>query len=204
MLDKSIPYSNIIMICSASSVAEAKVMELPQGYTYQMYKSGDGAKWAEIEYSVGEFPTLEAAQEYFDKNYLPYEDRMMKRSCYIADETGEYVATASALWYDDESGTHPTLGWVAVKPGHQGRKLGRAIVAKALSVHAELDAGENIVLHTQTWSHKAVRMYYSFGFRMSQNFEFFRFKNDFEKSLEILKLRMREDEVKALEENSVE
>ena len=85
MLDKSIPYGNIIMICRGESVKAAQPMELPEGYTYKMYQPGDKMKWAEIEYSVGEFPSVEAAVEYFDKSYLPYEDRMVERSCYIAD-----------------------------------------------------------------------------------------------------------------------
>ncbi len=204
MLDKSIPYSNIIMVCPWERVKNAAALTLPNGFTYKTYESGDNSKWAKIEHSVGEFPSIDDAVNYFNEHYMPYEDKMKQRNCYIANEKGEYIATASALWYTDDCGTHPTLGWVAVDPSYQGKGLGKAIVAKALSVHAELDVGCDVVLHTQTWSHKAVRMYYGFGFRLSRSIRFSRFENDYEKSIEILRQRIPTEFVDELASTSVE
>ena len=57
------------------------------------------------------------------------------------------------------------MHWVAVQPDQQGKGLGKAAVLKTLEIMKALDPGKPILLHTQTWSHKAIRIYLRAGFR---------------------------------------
>ena len=58
------------------------------------------------------------------------------------------------------------MHWVAVKPDYQGLGLGKAVTEKALKIFSEKDSGRSVMLHTQTWSHKAVKLYGKLGFVM--------------------------------------
>ncbi|NLD86775.1 MAG: GNAT family N-acetyltransferase [Clostridiales bacterium] len=204
MLDKTIPYSNILMVCPYEKVKDMEPYTLPEGFQYVMADITDTDNWSEIEFSVDEFDTLSDAKEYFKKYYLADEDRLRQRCCFIMTDEGEYVATASAIMLPDMTGTYATLDWVAVKPEYQGRGLGKAIVSKALSLYKNLAPGKDVLLHTQTWSHRAVKIYRSFGFCMTRTFKSEQHKNDYEKSLELLRLRLPGEIVDALEAESVE
>ncbi|OYO96126.1 hypothetical protein CG709_12130 [Lachnotalea glycerini] len=56
--------------------------------------------------------------------------------------------------------------YVAVRPKYQGMGLGKAVFMKVLSAFTKVEPDEDIYLHTQTWSHKAIRMYLKMGFRL--------------------------------------
>ncbi len=187
MLDKSIPYKNIIMRGPMERVSGGEAPILADGYSYRAYEPGDMRKWAEIEFSVGEFPSVEKAVGYFTENYLPFENQMKKRCWFILDAHEEYVATATA-WYFDQRFLHwPALNWVAVKPRHQDRGLGKGIVKKALSLFPRCEKGPDVWLHTQTWSHKAIGIYLHFGFYGVKHERMAHYKNDFPEAVIVLK-----------------
>ena len=74
MLDKTLPYYNIIMKrVSGSPIPEPN---LPQGYNFCLYSEGDEKEWAEIMVSVGEFDSFTEAMDYFAEHYLPYIDEL--------------------------------------------------------------------------------------------------------------------------------
>ena len=58
------------------------------------------------------------------------------------------------------------LQWIACDPDCQGRGLGRAVIAKALSLYRNMNFDSDIYLHTQSWSHKAVYLYLQLGFEL--------------------------------------
>jgi hypothetical protein len=66
MLDKSIPYYNIIMKRNPGTPVPEPL--LPEGYMFVPYCEGDEKSWAEIETSVGEFDSIPEALEYFNQN----------------------------------------------------------------------------------------------------------------------------------------
>ena len=187
MLDKSIPYWNMIMKANKETIGRMQAPELPEGFSYRMYAPGDMDHWAEIETSVGEFPTLEEGQAYFTKKYLPFEEELMERLCFIVDDKGTYCATAMTWYFDGENGAHwAALNWVATKPGYQGKGLGRAVVEKALSQFPRLEPGLDVYLHTQSWSHPAVGLYLRMGFRVQKTARFAHYPNDYEQAVEAL------------------
>jgi len=193
MLDKSLPYHNIIMKCDKNIIENFNEIELPIGYRYKKYSSGDIEKWAEIEVSVGEFSNKEKAIEYFTKTYLPFEDQLRDRCYFILDKDNNYVATATAWYYNNGVERKAAVNWVAVVPEAQGLGLGKAIVQKILSLFKTYEPNSDVYLHTQTWSHVAIKAYLNMGFYVLKNELLSNYKNDYKESLNILEQVMTEE-----------
>ena len=89
------------------------------------------------------------------------------------------MATATA-WADEAPavGRQAILHWVSVVPGQQGLGLGKAVVQRALQIFSELEPGADIYLHTQTWSHRAVKLYEKFGFYITKEPNLFKYANN--------------------------
>lgn len=139
---------------------------LPEGFKFSYYKEGFEEFWSDTEYQVGEFESYEAAFEYFRKDMLPFKEELEKRMVFILDKENIPVANA-CCWYKDIKGIHQAhVHYVAVNPQYQNRGLGKAIFIKMLSLFDTYEKNQDIYLHTQTWSHKAVRMYLKCGFEM--------------------------------------
>ena len=92
---------------------------------------------------------------------------------------------------------HRCVSYNSVEPAHQGRGLGRAIATAAVRRAVRLAPGEAILLHTQTWSHRALRLYRSLGFRFCRTQTIVmrskegtgmkRYPNEFEEAMEVLR-----------------
>lgn len=164
MLDKSIPYKNVIMEITPDKIAALPEVILPAGYRFSFFKEGDEKNWAAIETSVDEFSSEEEALFYFCRDYLPHTELLKERCLFILDPNGSPVATATAWFSVSTLGYQPSLHWVAACPQRQGLGLGRAVVTEALKIFRQSDPGLPVRLHTQTWSHRAIRLYHSLGF----------------------------------------
>lgn len=193
MLDKSLPYKSIIMRMEAA-VAERLAPPAPAaGYRIRPFVPGDERHWARIETSVGEFSEEAAARAYFERVYLP---EAALQCLFVVTEQDEPVATATTWTEEEASLRQLQLQWVAVEPAHQGRGLGRAIATAAVRRAVRLAPGEAILLHTQTWSHRALRLYRSLGFRFCRTQTIVmrskegtgmkRYPNEFEEAMEVL------------------
>lgn len=196
MLDKSIPFKHIYMKIAAQDLLQVQVPALPQGYCFRFYQPGDEKHWAKLELAVAEFETDQAALERYQAEFLPGGERLeklrvqyhlpaidlTKRQVFIEDAKGQVVATATA-WFADKQGVfQPILHWVSVDPTRQGLGLGQAVVAKVLSLFPELNPGQDVMLHTQTWSYPAVVLYHKLGFYLCKN-EGLRLDNDYHHGL---------------------
>lgn len=167
MLDKTLPYYDIIMKADYATATVHKIIDLPDGYSYKLYEDGDEHKWAQLEKSVNEFNTTTDALAYFNKAFTPYKDELYKRMCFILNAKGQYVATSTAWYKEDEENHYPLLHWVSVSPDAQGLGLGKAIVVYALHQFLNVENVNDIYLHTQTWSAPAVGLYGKLGFYVS-------------------------------------
>jgi len=166
MLDKSVPYKRIIMRLDYNKNNFKGEVVLPKGYSFKMYEPGMEVNWAETETEVLEYNTKEVALSYFQKELIPYQELLRERMVFILSPEGNPVANACA-WYVNYKGKHQAhVHFVGVRPEYQGIGLGKAIFLKILSIFPEVEPGEDIYLHTQTWSHKAVRMYLNMGFKL--------------------------------------
>jgi ribosomal protein S18 acetylase RimI-like enzyme len=193
MLDKSIPYKNIIMKLDWVKNPGISDPELPDGYDFKFFEKGDELRWAELECSVLEFDSTEKALEYFTKDYLPYLAELEKRCVFIVDPQGKYVATANAWWADCDGKHQASLHWVAVHPDYQGKGFGKHVVNKALSLFPVYERNLDVYLHTQTWSHVAINLYYKLGFRLSKTAILGNKGNDYHEAVEVLKPVMKPD-----------
>ncbi|MBE6952148.1 MAG: GNAT family N-acetyltransferase [Ruminococcaceae bacterium] len=194
MLDKSIPYKNIYMI--RGPVKNAADPVLPDGYSLRMFAPGDRDAWCAVETSVAEFPDIEKARAYFEKDYAPFADELPRRCVFACAPDGTQVATATAWWSKDGDERLAMVHWVSVHPEHQGKGLGRAVMARVLQLFETLEPGRPIMLHTQTWSHIAVRMYLSLGFRPLADVSPIAPRSELPDAIEVLRSVMSEEELR--------
>ncbi|MBR5546016.1 MAG: GNAT family N-acetyltransferase [Clostridia bacterium] len=144
---------------------------LPDGYRFVFYQHGDRDAWINIEQSAKELHSFEQGVQVWEQYYGGVEDTLHKRMLFIENEQGVKVATATA-YYDANGELPPERGqvhWVAVRRDHQGKGLARPLIAQTLKVMKERGHTE-AMLHTQTTTWVAVRLYLQFGFRpMAEN-----------------------------------
>ncbi len=190
MLDKSIPYLNIIM--KRNKGTPVPEVALPNGYEFSFFSKDDEYSWAEIETSVGEFDSVPEALAYFQKEYLPQLKELERRLIFIQTKSGEKVATATIWWDHMEGRRIPTLHWIGVRPEHQGLNLGKAVVFEVVNRMLQIDGDVDLFLHTQTWSYKAIGIYLQAGFDFVKSDAIDGYKNDYEKALPLLKEKMNE------------
>lgn len=165
-MNKNLVYYDIIM--RSSMPYDIQVHPLPKGYSFKAYEDGDEKYWADLEYEVNEFSSKEDALAYFERVFMPYKEYLNDRMFFILDDTGNYVATTTAWFKDDDKRHYALLHWVSVSSTQQGKGLGSCIVSYALSHFPKLEPRENeVFLHTQTWSYKAIALYHKYGFKIT-------------------------------------
>ncbi len=188
MLDKTIPYFNIIMRRAAKKPLPH--ISLPSGYSYIYYKRGFEKDWSEIMASVGEFDSAQIALDYFNENYLINPDEVNRRTLFIQTAENEKVATVTSWWHYTGVKRTPTLEWIAVKPEFQGLSLGKSIVFQGLRRTLEIEGDREIYLHTQTWSYRAIGIYLLAGFEFVKKDTFGNYINEFDRALPYLEYKM--------------
>ena len=188
------------------------VIELPNGYRYRFYQDGDAAYWADIETSVLEFSSKDKAIDYYMKTFLPYEEEMKRRCVFIINPAGLPIATATGWFTEDRDTPKSLITWVAVDPEYQGLGLGEAVVRRAIKACIDNNIGENIWLHTQTWSYVAVGLYHKLGFNVHKSLrpvwcngdKANRYDNDYIDAIEILKTKLSPKIIKSIEESAID
>ncbi|MDC7223635.1 MAG: GNAT family N-acetyltransferase [Spirochaetales bacterium] len=188
MLDKSLPYFNILLMRKQKTDFERP--PLPEGFHFEFFQRGDEEDWADIETSVLEFSHQKEALEYFKKEYLIYGKDLSDRCIFVSTEQGRKVGTATAWWSTRHRSRVPSLHWISIIPEYQKRGLGKALVSKALDMSLRLDGDLDSFIHTQTWSYPAIGIYLNSGYKILRNGTFAHFQNDYEKALPYLKEKM--------------
>ncbi len=185
MLDKTIPYAEIWMY----RLKDLPVTEqaLPEGFHFEFYQEGDETEWAAIETAVSEFEDEAQALDYFQKKFAPFSKELKRRMLFITDSEGRKIGTCSAWWKELPDGTrYPLVHWVAVRPGYQGKGIAKAMLRRTLKQLQKLEATTPVYLHTQTWSHVAIRLYQKLGFEITDKNLDGSPNSDYKKAMEIL------------------
>ena len=186
MLDKSIPYVDVLMHRKQNT--PVSIYNLPVDYKFTLFQAGDEKAWAKIEASVLEFHDELDALVYFQKEYLPFISELEKRCLFIQNDKGEKIATSTAWWCYTGVRRDPWLHWVAVKPQYQGIGLGKSIISKITQMMIEIEGDRDFYLHTQTWSHKAIKIYEKTGYFITNEKNLFKYTNEnYEQAITILK-----------------
>ncbi len=192
MLDKSIPYHNILM--ERKKGTPLFQYDLPEGFRFVLFKPGDENAWAEIETSVLEFDKEDDALYYFRESYMTYMDELIKRCLFIEDAEGKKIATLTVWWTFTGTRCDPWIHWVAVRPEYQGLGLGKALVSKGMKHLVELEGDRNAYLHTQTWSYKAIGIYRKAGFKITRKKGLGGYENDeYEAAMKLLEKYLKRD-----------
>lgn len=213
MLDKTVPYKNIVMKIPAEQIALIEEPALPSGFRFAFYEDGRERDWAQIEASVLEFDSPQLAEEYFRLDYLPHRELLKQRCLFVLGPDGTPAATATAWFAVSVLGYQPSLHWVAVRPDYQGLGLGKAVIQKATRLFLQTDAGRDVLLHTQTWSHKAIRIYQNLGYHLCKSERIAVMSNgpegtkvapnEFEEALAILRTRLDAETCVRLRESAI-
>lgn len=139
--------------------------ELPTGYRFVFYRTGDRDAWIAIEQSAKEFASYEKGLEAWDVYYAMREEELSGQMVFIENEQGKKVATATAF-YDisgrDRSGSG-WLHWVAVCRQEQGRGLSKPLISYVLGIMAQLGY-THAKIPTQTTTWLACKIYLDLGF----------------------------------------
>lgn len=204
MIDKSVPYFDVVMVCDGA-LPVPPAPALPDGFRYHMYAPGDIAAWSAVEAAVDEFDDEVQARAHFQKEFMPHEAALRERMVFILGPDGQAVADAAAWWGEDAAlgGRFAMLHWVAVRPDAQGKGLGRAVSARAMACFPRLGPSGDIWLTTQTWSHVAIGLYLSLGFCAHRTATPSGHRNGFEGALPVLEGVMPPDVYAALVNTAV-
>lgn len=162
--DRSLPRKSIVMVIHPDEMARVPEPILPEGYAFRTYLPGDEKNWARIATIVDEFSCEQTAESAFRKQFMQDEDALRKRLSFVIAPDGSAVATSMAWRFEEDGRRFGRVHWICTDPAHQGKGIGRAIVAWAIRRIAELDPGADTYLDTQTWSHKAIGLYLRMGF----------------------------------------
>ena len=179
MLDRSIPYYNIIMRCDCFK----PLPESARGITVRNYQRGDEKHWAEIEYSIGDFPSVDEAERYFRMHYT----NEIEERCFFAEDKDKNVIGTCIAWRDlKEEGYVSSLHWLAVAPKYQSKGAGKALLNAVMNYYRK-NRFMPVYLHTQPWSYKAIKLYLTAGFKIMKTDTFAAYKNEYEEAISVLK-----------------
>ena len=186
--DRSLPRKSIVMVMHPDETARVPEPILPEGYAFRTYLPGDEKNWARIATIVDEFSCEQNAESAFRKQFMQDESALRKRLSFVIAPDGSAIAISMA-WRFEEGGRHfGRVHWICTDPAHQGKGIGRAIVAWAIRRIAELDPGVDIYLDTQTWSHKAIGLYLRIGFHpVRESHAMLARVNEYSGAVEVLK-----------------
>lgn len=125
MLDKSIPYKDLIMKWDGNRQCLLPVC-VPPGYRLRTWREGDQKNWARIQKEAGEFGdmTLEQTEAWFLQEYGDRKEELSFR-CLFAESMDKEADGVCMAW--TEAGTDgsliPSLHWLGSagckkRPGH--------------------------------------------------------------------------------------
>ena len=197
MLDRTIPFYNIILKCSDYS---PRRVELPDGFSIISYQHGYEKEWAKLEYAIGDFDSLEEAEKYFVETYLQNSE-LFRNILFLLNREHEIVGSCIA-WQDIQGeNSASSLHWLVVQEQYQGIGLGRALGTAVMNIYAERGALP-VYIHTQPWSWKAILLYLSLGFRLQKTDTFSHYVNEYGKAMSELGKIVPEEQYKLLLQSS--
>lgn len=163
MLDKSIPYIDVLMV--KTDTKTYPYFELPEGFVLTGFRPGYETEWAKLMFESNQTDTLKEAEDIFEKEFLSSPELLPKQCLFALDKNGRVAAVAS-LWHGKHFGeSFQRIHWVATRLEYQGMGLAKALLTKLFDVYNELGYNGFIYLTSQTWSYKALNIYYKFGFK---------------------------------------
>lgn len=203
--DRSLSRKSLMMLMRAADMHDLPLPVLPTGYAFRLYQPSNIKHWARMTTVVQKYDTHEAAESAFSCRFLPDEDALRERCVFVIAPDGMPVATVMAWMFEEDGVRYGRVHWVCVDPAHQGKGLGRAVVLWALNRLRELEAGRNVYLDTQTWSHKANGLYLRLGFHpVREKHPVLRKANEYSAAVDVLRTVLPEPVLQMFLDGSVD
>lgn len=197
MLDRTIPFYNIILRCDQY---QSKELVLPSGFAIVPYEKGCEKAWAELEYAIGDFDSMEDAEHYFVETYLQNQ-ALSDNILFLLNEEKSIIGSCTA-WQDKRQDADvSSLHWLVVDEKYHGMGLGRALCCATMNIYEEQD-NLPVYIHTQPWSWKAIFLYLSLGFKLQKSDSFSHYVNQYDEAITTLKKVVTEKQFALLEELS--
>ena len=161
-IEKTLEYHELIM--TLDSFKDCQAVDLPYGYRLEFWSDSNCIDdWIRIHLETGEFASPKEADVIFHLYYDKFYSELSKRCFFILDSNDVKVATAT-ISPTDEYGYPCALDWLAVSQRAQGKGIGKALIANCIDVAKGLGY-DKMVLHTQTNTWLAAKLYLDFGFK---------------------------------------
>lgn len=161
-IEKTLEYHELLMTYSDTSKFGNDT--LPDGFHYEFYKLGDEEERARIHVESGEFMSMEEGLRTFHDFYDSFLNELPKRLFFVVNNFGEKVGTATiSLLLEKEFGYEAVVDWFAIKKQYQGYHLSKPMINKFIKLANEL-GHKKLLLHTQTHTWLAAKLYLDFGF----------------------------------------
>lgn len=141
--------------------------DLPSGFHFEYYKDGDINDWIDIHISSGEFVGYDEGNQIFYDFYNSFINKLNQRCIFIVEDlTQRKVGTATISLlnkknYDYEA----SIDWLAIRKEYQGKHLSKALISKIVELANTL-GHKRIILHTQTTTWLAAKIYLDYGFEI--------------------------------------
>ena len=159
-IEKTLKYHELLMV---RNLKETIDFQLPEGFSFAFWDGENCIEdWVNIHLETGEFNSLEEAYDAFHAFYDKFYEELSTRCIFVENSNGEKVATATVS-PASEYGYKCVIDWFAVSPKAQGQKLSKPLLAKTLETAKKLGY-KKILLHTQTHTWLAAKIYLDFGF----------------------------------------
>ena len=180
-----IPPLNLFMMCA--ELDRQALRSLPDGYSIRNCRKSEYQAWKDLHIDLPEQADAynKVLDEYFDLVYSPKGDLFFERCAFVCDVSDTPVGTCM-IW--PAYGGVSTLHWLKVRPIHEDKGLGRALMSYLL---AGLSADDYpVYLHTHPSSYRAIKLYSDFGFKLITDRQVGFRVNDLQESLPILERYM--------------
>jgi predicted GNAT family acetyltransferase len=150
-------------------VGAAPVYPISQDLSIHWYESGDERYWIDIHKMADKFNDI--TPQLFDNQFGSDQLNLNERQCYLLDNTGKAIATATA--WEKQEGKFAGFGqvhWVAVVPEYHNQGIGKMIVSIVCQRLIELGYTQAF-LDTSDLRPAAIHLYEKFGFKTTEDYE---------------------------------
>ena len=161
-IEKTLEYHELLMIRDLNNIEN---YNLPKGFKFVFWDNDACLQdWINIHIETGEFNSVDKeALPIFKCFYSGFYEELPLRCIFIENNKGEKIATAT-ITPANEFGFKCVIDWFAISPKAQGFKLSKPLLSKVL-ITAKKMGYKKILLHTQTNTWLAAKIYLDCGFK---------------------------------------
>jgi GNAT superfamily N-acetyltransferase len=154
---------NVALRMTRATLRDLSPTVLPAGYRLRAFRPGDEPAWTAIQAEADRFSAHVIGPDLFARVFGDDQPTLASR-LFFADGSGaEPIGTAAAWWREGPDDSWGRVHWLAVRPEHQGKGIGRALLTAVCARLADLGHA-HAYLTTSAGRLPALRLYLSAGF----------------------------------------